>query len=375
MTSFSERSSFRFSPSSPPTSVLNQKCFAIQTLQIVSLFSRDVFHHRNRNDPQTSTSSARPDVIIKYDRFVVLRGEEKSSENRIEQADKEIVGKMRQWSRILYGDMPYIFAYTTRAEHARLHFINPSRQSSAIGDYDLKNQEQRFAFTEAVIRIALLMPRLIETVPDVLRTALVFVEQTLSRQEGQCSLRFSDASVQKTWTELPTDATAAAYKELAKLSSGRNRPRGLIAAKMIKNTNERCALAVRMTPLGFVLTSWTEITPEQLLMGIGDVVTGLNTWHSQGFCHGDVRPTNIVCLELNLSEWALIDFDLSHRADDKITIHWHHPCSGQILGYGSDWKQVAELIGVHPKCQGLKKALQEHTQAVFDGARVKFDES
>eukprot|EP00301_Raphidiophrys_heterophryoidea_P008618 c13163_g4_i1.p1 GENE.c13163_g4_i1~~c13163_g4_i1.p1 ORF type:complete len:602 (-),score=117.76 c13163_g4_i1:473-2224(-) len=341
-------------------------------VEIIELFVTPVFHDRNRTDPRTSKSNFRPDVIIKADGFVVLRGEEKSDNCPIDDADREIVEKMRDWSAFLYGRMPYIFAYTTRAEHVRLHFITQSRQPQVIRDYNLKSSTSRFELVEAVIQIGLMVPQLIERVPKILREAHIYSEQTISRQEGQCSLKFSNSNVLKTWTQLSTCATRTAYAQLATLSSRQNRPRGLICAKV--ENKEGYTLAVRMMPLGFTLASWERLTDDQMLIAIRDVVAGLNTWHWLGFCHGDVRPLNIVCLNVELSEWALIDFDYSHKVTDKATIDWNHPCCGEVLSFVSDWKQVAALIGPHhQKLQNLKEMLGKHTKPEFDVARVKFD--
>jgi len=340
-------------------------------VEIISLFVRPVNHNRNRIDPKTSQTNTRPDAIIKVGGFVVLRGEEKSGDNSIDTADQELVDKMKEWSVFLYGRMPYIFAYTTRAEHVRLHFITQPRQARLIGDYDLNSTSSRYELTEAVVRMALLVPQLIDLVPQVLKEANIYCEQTISRQDDKCTLKFSNFNVLKTWTQPTTPATMIAYTELAKLSSKQNRPRGLICA-MVKNKNKG-AFAVRMTPLGFTLPSWTQLTDDQLLIAIRDVITGLNTWHDHGFCHGDVRPPNIVCLNAELSEWALIDFDYSYKPTDMATIDWNHPCVGETLSFASDWKQVAALIGPREKWQQLNEVLKRHTKPRFDVARVRLD--
>eukprot|EP00301_Raphidiophrys_heterophryoidea_P000982 c10488_g1_i2.p1 GENE.c10488_g1_i2~~c10488_g1_i2.p1 ORF type:complete len:484 (+),score=79.29 c10488_g1_i2:74-1453(+) len=347
---------------------------------LVRSFGIEVSYERNRVDSLTSVMNTRPDVLVKCRNIVVLRGEEKSRLNPITDAEAELTSKIKRWSSLRYGYMPYIFVFATSGEYLQIHLIDKSRVLFNICKFNLCSLSERISLANTVIRMALLIPLMLRHVPEILFHATFYQEETIWRQNDKCKLTFSDCNVSKIWFDnVPTVSTKAAYEALEKLSEDRNRPRGLIHAKIIQNRDEKTRsgkkqmseLAVEMFPLGFILSLWRGVlTQPQLESAIRDIVAGLNTWHSQGFCHGDVRFPNIICLGVDLSEWALIDFDHSCKAEDKARIEWRHPCIGDLLCYASDWIQVASLIeDTFPselRYFDLLAALRKHSEPTFD---------
>jgi serine/threonine protein kinase len=53
------------------------------------------------------------------------------------------------------------------------------------------------------------------------------------------------------------------------------------------------------------------ITLDAILSNFLEIVNALEVMHSQGFIHGDIKPANIVCDELNEGNMVLIDFGIA----------------------------------------------------------------
>ena len=76
----------------------------------------DLEFRRDSTDKHRTASisnNTRPDFLCWMGGALILRGEEKRSPEQLDQAFEELGNKMGDWSKLFYGDLPFVFAYAT----------------------------------------------------------------------------------------------------------------------------------------------------------------------------------------------------------------------------------------------------------------------
>jgi hypothetical protein len=71
---------------------------------------------RNSTDKyksDTLTKFSRPDFLCYMQKTLILRGEEKRSQEGLEIARQELIDKFAEWSPMFYGKLPFVFGYAT----------------------------------------------------------------------------------------------------------------------------------------------------------------------------------------------------------------------------------------------------------------------
>ncbi|CAG8849233.1 25316_t:CDS:2, partial [Gigaspora margarita] len=89
---------------------------------------------RNTTDLSITLASLRPDYWESLNNVLVFKGEEKSTQNGLIDAKKELISKMKEWNGCLYGDLKYILAYAAGGAHLQFYAIEPSFNLHLISD-------------------------------------------------------------------------------------------------------------------------------------------------------------------------------------------------------------------------------------------------
>ncbi|RLN10509.1 hypothetical protein BBJ28_00025772 [Nothophytophthora sp. Chile5] len=302
----------------------------------------------------TTHPRKRPGCVFQYQCVVLMRGEEKSSLVPIPVAVRELTSKMRRWSELFYGDLPYILGYATSGADLQMVAIEisngPCRPTPilACNIFMEKARTLKVFYNLAFLlrEMSLLVNRsswcnLLPFVPDVNeKRKLVLldgaIERTITRTQCSSAEDF--------------ERLVDVYKTLkgVEVSAGGSPVTHLQTVEMLREKDDR--LVVVLSPVGSRRVPESDEVSEWLRA----MLTALKHWHSRGYCHGDVRWRNIVFVSSYRScYWLLIDMDESRQSDTAI-IQWNHPCSGSRLRFQHDLYQLGELMEELSLPDGMK---------------------
>ncbi|RLN06497.1 hypothetical protein BBJ28_00026608, partial [Nothophytophthora sp. Chile5] len=302
-----------------------------------------VLKRRNLADTTGTTQlRKRPDCILQHKGVVLMRGEEKRSLVPITASLGELTDKMRRWSVVFYGDLPYILGYATSGADLQMVAIERSDGScrpTPILACDILTETARAL--KVFYNLAFLLREMSSLVKRSLWCDLVpFVPNVNEKRK----IVLLDEVVERTITR-SHDVSAAdferlvnVYKTLAELSAEGSPVTHLQTVEELREKNGR--LIVELSPVGCIRRP----ERDEVSKWLRDILTALKHWHSRGYCHGDLRWRNIVFVPSRRSSyWVLIDMDESYQSNQAI-IQWNHPCHGHYLRFQHDLYQLGELM-------------------------------
>ncbi len=87
----------------------------------------------SRNSSESSNSSCsitkkvdETDLLVYCENHVLFKGEEKGVWAKLEEAQKELVEKMRSWNPLIWGDVPFLLCYAAAACQVQFCAVTPN---------------------------------------------------------------------------------------------------------------------------------------------------------------------------------------------------------------------------------------------------------
>ena len=315
-----------------------------------------IVHGNGDDDPTGATkpNARTPACVLHIDKLPMLRGEEtggwvvkrKDFFPGFDVAVQHLIAKMRRWSPLVYGALPYTFGYVTYGgsitvvaidHRLNAHCILPPRR--------LFDERGRAEVVTVFLNLARLMPamqRLSKRPPlstiklshlEPNKTAKRTIEVLDDGERVRRTITLDQCSSPKDFKRL-----VRIYRTLSTPLVGYNTHRQIVWRVQVTKTK----LVVTLSPVGLVRRPETIQEVRQWLMGI---LTALQFWHRAQYCHGDVQWSNVVYKpEREFPAcWVLIDMDKSH-ASGECEIDWEHECKGEKLTYQHDLYQLGRLL-------------------------------
>ncbi|KAI3653576.1 hypothetical protein MP228_001523 [Amoeboaphelidium protococcarum] len=295
----------------------------------------------------TTKRLQRPDYLVIMDNhLLVMKGEHKSALVNIRTSTEELVQKMSSgWSVLTYGSLDYIIGFATAGSQIQFFAITKAHQLVPLSKIlDLRIIDQ----CAQIIKIAVNLVRVFEVFskywPPKWANFSVQAYQSVNRSDGVV-LEFGDCDLVKKTSGLSLEK----LQRLAEIHEClRSIPGDAQSLHMIRVYNLKVystTIRAHLGPLGF------QIVPKdlgELVEAIHSVLRALSIWHSLGWCHGDIRWSNIVYVPTSVENgfWMLIDFDHS-RKPGTTYVNWNfHPATklGQKLIPLHDLIQVGNLM-------------------------------
>ncbi|CAI2197495.1 9914_t:CDS:2, partial [Funneliformis geosporum] len=98
---------------------------------------------------------------------LVFKGEEKPTNDGLNDAKFELISKMKAWNRCLFGDLKYIFAYAAGGSRIQFYTIDPSFNLHIISDiYNIRNLEDRVKVLVNIFNIHRIIRSMEPFLPD-----------------------------------------------------------------------------------------------------------------------------------------------------------------------------------------------------------------
>jgi hypothetical protein len=311
---------------------------------------RGIEIHIGRNitdNTGTTKQHLRPDFLVTLeDHLLVLKGEHKNGSTSMQASIDELKSKMSPgWSVLTYGALDYIICFATAGSFIRFFSITKSHELIPISR---KFNVRKIEDCASVFKIVVNLVRVIEVMANYWppKWSNISVQAYRSISRGYyVVLEFGGCDLVKKTSGVSTEDIERLREIHECLMDIPGDASNLHMVRVYDLKVYPTAINARLGPLGF------QTVPKdarELLMAIYSVLLALRTWHSCGWCHGDIRWSNIVYVPVTVENgfWMLIDFDHS-RKPETTYVNWnHHPARslGQKLIPLHDLMQVGNLI-------------------------------
>ncbi|CAI2172503.1 9572_t:CDS:1 [Funneliformis geosporum] len=269
---------------------------------------------RNISDnPSTETvKNLRTDFLVWLNgKILIFKGEDKRYYEEFALAENELTSKMKSWSILSYGRVPYIFAYAAAGNALKFYAINQDRELRSVSHlFDLSTQKDRLFTIVITVNIYRILLSFVDLIPDYSiklydelshshNTTISILDDCIVKTIGKYSTFMNDNfSVMKNF-----------YKDTAHVAN-------LIHARDLNGrpsypTLQGNRYRVILSPLGYCYEPQNE---SELKDVIKTVLKVINEIHSIGYVHRDIRWPNI--LRQPNGDWLVIDLEYGGKADE-----------------------------------------------------------
>ncbi|KAL0592229.1 hypothetical protein ABG067_000336 [Albugo candida] len=258
--------------------------------QLAACSRVDLKFGRNQVDQSATSKKKKPDFLVWLSNALVFKGEEKASSSDFNIAERELIKKMKLMPLLLFGNMPYLFAYGAAKYYVRFSAIDRSLNISPISlKFDLRNHQDRMACTVISINIFRLLYHYTKLIPE----GVLPLYQPRLRHNGTVTL-YEDHLFKELYREpYNLDALIGIYDAIRQ-----NKIQCTIRLVMRKG------LKFKLEPVGFTKLPASDLELIAALVCVARALVGL---HKLGYVHRDVRWPNILCLGIDV--FILIDFE------------------------------------------------------------------
>ncbi|CAG8744620.1 26096_t:CDS:2, partial [Gigaspora rosea] len=261
---------------------------------------------RNTTDSSITLAGLRPDYWECFNHVLVFKGEEKSTEDGLNVAEKELISKMRAWNRYLYGDLKYILAYAAGGAHLRFYAIDPSFNLHLISDtLNLANLKDRVKTLICIFNIHRIIRSMESLLPETVVPALTHFNRTYG------DIFITDTEIEKrihSFSSYPFSNITVLTSIYRNTKNMRNIIQAVRDPRIVNNSYK-----VNLAPLGVSRTPGTE---QEVKAAIHCVLNALVDLHELDYVHRDVRWSNI--LHLTDNNWMLIDLECAGIDDQPV---------------------------------------------------------
>jgi len=296
---------------------------------------------RNQVDPSTTKKNLRPDYVLCHNKLLLLRGEEKCSGFPIAIPLKELTDKMHQWNPVFYGELPFILGYATSGASISIVAI-----------------DQRLMRHEILTNTSILIDQ--ANVLKFFYNVAFFVEimANKSNRQGACkffpytpitngirTMELMDTGFKRIFEIDPETQETTEFDRLLKIyqtleainqNSQERTCLQIVSSSSVKSSK----FTLLLKPLGM---ERKPIDSQEVENCLRCILIALKYWHQYGYCHGDIRWSNIVYVQRESAYWMLIDMDESYPNNTKV-IDWNHPRTGEKLTFQHDLYQLGKLF-------------------------------
>ncbi|TMW59085.1 hypothetical protein Poli38472_007230 [Pythium oligandrum] len=272
-----------------------------------------------------------------------MRGKEKNAMNKQSEAFSELTSKMTGWNPLLYGNLPYILGYATSAAAFRLVAIeegNGQCRATTILELDILQH------TAEALKVFYNLGMLYHKMATLSHLACACdLRPFLADVRGKRTLVLLDKVIERTIKRSDCEDTndferlIRIYRKLEGLKNVKSDVTHLQTVELLEVKWDK-QLVVELSPIGYV----RHPKDNEVSQWLEHMLTALKHWHALGYCHGDLRWGNMVCVPGHRSEyWVLIDMDESREPDTKV-IDWNHTFRGDTLRFQHDLYQLGKLL-------------------------------
>lgn len=293
-------------------------------VDVLSRLEADVTLTRNLTDESGSTvQSLRPDLLIKVQGFPLFRCEEKYSERRFEKAKQELI-KKSILSTLVFGDFPFNVGLTVcnkrfsfflmNVGESRLHPLFDVRMTGGSDLIEHRLSCLSFSFSVGFFLGEALRKRPLPT--------FFFPRpyDVFQKENFRYVSIFNLTTYQKVF---PSQRSCDFFEKL------RADLKGVTFLSFIDSGNKSISEAMvenqRVIKLTMKVVGYPDLVPRtvkewlQCLMNVLMCLTGM---HRKGYCHGDVRMSNIVYVPQHPDiqgtvGWYLIDIEYACPFQDE----------------------------------------------------------
>jgi hypothetical protein len=288
----------------------------------------------------------RPDFQLFVRGFLILRWENKIDNTLLEKAVHENTSKLKAWSPLFYGKLPYVIGGCCAGRQFRWLKLYPKGEEILFelisAQYDLNMLSDVAKFLQTIIRMHCLLQKLQEELDGLVRVALYLPK----KRTGGVEVTVYPDFVEK---KLPILGTAkwtvldSMYKSIA-------RSRYLI--RLASHQKTRNGAILRLQPVGDPVATPDNIG--DLGDAIHDMLNGLADLHGKGYTHRDIRWDN--CIKVNVKsywKWVIIDLEAAGPQDEAWVDEWltgwdaetlERKGKEKIYSKGSDMHQFGKLV-------------------------------
>jgi hypothetical protein len=306
--------------------------------------------NRNSIDRSTTHPNLRPDFCCWAKNVLVLKGEEKADVSNWVLAVAELSDKMSHMSRILFGGVPFIFAYAAAGTDLAFIVIRRGQPAVQVSEtFNITTTSNRMKVFRTLVNIIRVLRRLVPLLPD----SCFPIYETIKRPNG-VELYIGDNFIRKT---VP-GVTALTERGLFYDSSLRRLysdviPVGFQYSTFSPNRNVRISddkFHVDLHPIGWPKVIRKERDARNALKSVLETLALL---HRNGLVHRDVRSDNIILCEHG---WILIDFEFCAPLNSPIV---------EQLPYWPEWCSPGSTFTTADDIWMTGKMLLKHIQSIF----------
>ncbi|KAF8418321.1 hypothetical protein EV426DRAFT_324156 [Tirmania nivea] len=280
----------------------------------------------------TTADKTRPDFLCWMRGALVLRGEEKSATENLEDAYMELSSKFGKWSLAFYGQLPFIFAYATSGTKIQFCLLTPDGRCQRLNQmlYDAGFAVDRLSIFRTTINIV----RFLRKFESLLPPELIRLYTRHNRPDGVTVTIYPSEVIKRVPTARITEDLYALYSLILA-----ERPPYIVnfTQQPLYGSNKT---SLHLYPVGFKPRPCEEA---QLRRIIQDVLQGLKWLHNHDYVHRDIRWDNII-IDKN-GRAHLIDLEYAGKAgavNFKLE-HWP-PAAASFYPKTADLYLVGQLM-------------------------------
>ena len=263
---------------------------------------------KGKKSRSTVLKNKRPDYLFFYNHMVVLRGELKDDRSQIEMAKQELTEKMLSWQKVVFGDLPYLFAFAMAGSDFRLCLlfgVNGETVCEELFSYNIEEVSHRLLLYINMINMFRIIVQLKDLIPK--DAPEMFQEH---RSSIGNSIYIDSSHIKKECTSFTNWNSLKKLYELIETKTG-DFPH-LIRPYYVKDFEEFLHIAgphagtlvLNLQPLGYDIEPCSE---KELIYAIECVLYAIRSLHNHKWVHRDIRWPNI--LKIEDDSWMLIDLE------------------------------------------------------------------
>lgn len=281
----------------------------------------------------------RPDVLVRMNGVLILKGEEKNEPDKFSLAVQELKDKMKVWNAMYFGSLEFIFTYAAAGATLQFFILTPTRKLVAVSpSLNLTLPSHRLQTLLLVVNMFRTLPGLGDKLPPAGGPRLF---SRMVRDSGVV-LHFNEDHVLKRipHAALVHGVTVSQLKEVYGLVN--SLPHAVHCEPGIKDCKGRITL--QLSPIGLECVPSTQ---EELRRAIKAVLSCMAALHAQGWVHRDVRWPNV--LRDSSGAYFIIDFDLAVKGPSAFVpsvLDWCPPEveRGMPFTAAGDVYQIGQLM-------------------------------
>jgi len=264
--------------------------------------------NRNRAIKSSSTTTEnkrdRPDMTIYYKNVLLIMGEEKDLDTKLDVAEEQLDGYFDYWNTLAFGRLPFVMAFVAAGIKLQFYYYYPNNNNEPVrerigdllnlGTSNRMNNYKALQYVINAIRIILTWSQ-----NQYLQFPKIKLYEVISRK-NDTSITITPKKIIK---KVHIDDREPAYKSFFEEFYSKIFPQlgeyRLLLSKFYKKW-----IHLEFAPVGYKTIPENE---NELKKAIQNVLNVVKILHENGIVHRDIRWENVI--KLTNGGWILIDFE------------------------------------------------------------------